>query len=150
MKFTSTGFGQFQATNGIDTVTAIFSRGTKDETGLFHPHWNLTFNGETTTAYTDKQGAIQLATRMLTEPIERPLTAEEAAAIQTRDGMVHGIIAVDLYALIHNDLDDVLDILNDRLTDTLLCDISYRIVGFSADGKTLYLRVSGYSDETCP
>ena len=148
MKFTATGFGQFQATNGIDTVTAIYSRGTKDETGLFHPQWNLTFNGETTTAHVDKQGAIQLATKMLTEPMERPLTAEEAASIQTRDGMVHGIIAVDLCDLIHNDLDDVLDILNDRLTDALLCNISYCVVGFSEDGKALHLRVCGYSDET--
>jgi len=148
MTFTSTGFGQFQATNGIDTVTAVFSRGTKDMDGVFHPHWDLTFNGETTTAYVDKQGAVQLATKLLTEPMEKPLTVAEAAAIQTRDGTVHGIIAVDLCDLIHNDLDAVLDILNEKLTESLLCNISYRVVGFSEDGKTLHICVSGNSDET--
>lgn len=148
MKFTSPGFGQFQATNGVDTVTAVFARGTKDMDGAFHPHWDLTFNGVTTTAYVDKQGAVQLATKLLTAPIEKPLTDAEAGMLQTRDGAVHGIIAVDLCDLIHNDLDAVLDILNEKLTETLLCNISYRVVGFSEDGKTLHLRVSGHSEET--
>ena len=148
MRFTSTGFGQFQATNGVDTVTAVFSRGTKDTDGTFHPHWDLTFNGETTPAYVDKQGAVQLATKLLTAPMEKPLTDAESDMLQTRDGTVHGIVAVDLCDLIDNDLDAVLDLLNEKLTERLLCDISYRVVGFSEDGKKLYLRVSGHSDET--
>ena len=148
MRFTSTGFGQFQATNGVDTVTAVFSRATKDMDGVFHPHWDLTFNGETTTAYVDKQGAVQLATKLRTAPMEKPLNDAESDTLQTRDGNVHGIISVDLCDLIHNDLDAVLDLLNEKLTESLLCDISYRVVGFSEDGKKLYLRVSGHSDET--
>ena len=50
--------------------------------------------------------------------------------------------------MIVNDLDGFLDILNDKLTDALLYDISYRVVGFSEDGTVLHLRVSGCMDVT--
>jgi len=147
MKITDTGHGVFVATNGIDTLTAVFSRGCKDDTGKYHPHWDLTLNGETTTVYTDKAGAVQTATSLLCAPLTNPLSAEDGLRIQERDGTVHGIVAVSLYDLIDHDLDDFLDILNEKLTDILLTDIHYHVVSVHDDGVTLHIRVSGLIDD---
>lgn len=146
MQITQKGYGKFLATNGIDVISAAFERGSKDSNGAFHPHWNLTLYGETTVAYVEKDAAVKLAAKILTEPQEKPLTDAEASAIQARDGCVHGIVGVTLGDMIDNDLDGFLDILNDKLTDALLCDISYRVAGFSEDGTVLHLRVSGCMD----
>lgn len=78
MQITQKGYGKFLATNGIDVISAAFERGSKDSNGVFHPHWNLTLYGETTVAYVEKEAAVKLAAKMLTEPQEKPLTDAEA------------------------------------------------------------------------
>lgn len=52
------------------------------------------------------------------------------------------IVDVELYEIIDNDFEGFLDILSERVSDTvLLTDISYRIVGH--DGDTLKIEVDG-------
>lgn len=147
MKITDTGHGKFTATNGIDILTAAFNRGCKDSTGNFHPHWTLTLNGEPTIVYTDKAGALQAATVLLCAPLSKPLSAEDTLRIQEKDSMVHGIVSVSIHDLIDHDLDDFLDILNEKLTDVLLSDMHYHVVAVQEDGITLNIRVSGHIDD---
>lgn len=145
MHITSDGYGAFHATNGYDTVYAKYERGRKGPDG-YRPHWNLTVNGEIHTLYTDKASVLELVETMLTSPLSRPLTSAETSQMMQRDGEVHGIVRVSLSETIGRDLEEFLDMLNDRLSEEPLSNIEYHAVGTSPYGGYLFLRVSGSAD----
>lgn len=136
------GFGKFEATNGLDVVTAEFERGKRVE-GKFHTHWNLLVNGKKKTYYVGKDEIMEIITNLLTKAIPAPLSTTETKRMFEEDGEVHGIVDCSINELIGSDLDDVLDMLNDRLSEESLCDLKYRVVGASEDGVTIQIRVSG-------
>lgn len=73
--------------------------------------------------------------------LEKPLTKTELMKVEI-DGYVSGVVTVDLSEFIDNDIEGVLDILSERLTDSpLLSDINYEVVGH--DGDTLHVKVTG-------
>lgn len=145
MLVTSDGYGAFHATNGFDTVYAKYERGRKGPDG-YHPHWNLTINGEVHTLYTNKNSVLELVETMLTSPLPRPLTSAETSQMSKRDGEVHGVVRVSLSEMIDRDLEEFLDMLNDRLSEEPLSNVEYHAVGISLDGNYLFLRVSGSAD----
>lgn len=74
--------------------------------------------------------------------LTRPLTASQVRRQMDAQGMVEGVVAVELDDLIDNDRDRVMEILAELLVDsTGLEDIEYEMVGI--DGDLLHLRVSG-------
>lgn len=145
MLITSDGFGAFHATNGYDTVYAKYERGRKGPDG-YRPRWNLTVNGDVHTLYMDKNSVLELVETMLTTPLSRPLTSAETFQMMQRDGEVHGIVRVSLSEMIGRDLEEFLDMLNDRLSEEPLSNIEYHAVGTSPYGDYLFLRVSGSAD----
>lgn len=103
-------------------------------------------NGEVHTLYTDKASVLELIETMLTSPLPRPLTSSETAQMMKRDGEVHGIVKVSLYEIIDRDLEEFLDMVNNRLSEEPLSNIEYHAVGVPLDGNCLFLRVSGSAD----
>ena len=60
-----------------------------------------------------------------------------------KEGLVHGVVSVDLDEVIGHTIEDFLDLLSTRLTGTeLLCDIRYTIVGIDKP-DTFYFEVVG-------
>ena len=145
MQLINDGYGAFHATNGYDTVYAKYERGRKSPDG-YRPHWNLTVNGEVHTLYTDKASVLELVETMLTSPLSRPLTCSETSQMSKCDGEVHGIVRVSLGEMVNRDLEEFLDMLNDRLSEEPLSNVEYHAVGISLDGNYLFLRVSGSAD----
>lgn len=143
MKITGHGYGKFEATNGIDLITALFERGKKGEDGKFHPHWNFTVNGRTTTFWGGKDDAVAHVTDLLTKPIERPLTREQAEADMSEAGVVHGIVSVTVGELLACDADGFPDMLSRKLCEVPLTSPCYHVVAVLEDGETLAIRVSG-------
>lgn len=89
---------------------------------------------------------LELVETMLTSPLSRPLTSAETSQMMQRDGEVHGIVRVSLSETIGRDLEEFLDMLNDRLSEEPLSNIEYHAVGTSPYGGYLFLRVSGSAD----
>lgn len=143
MKIENLGFGKFIATNGVDQLTAEYTRGKRRPDGHYHPYWTFTFNGSSWSENVGKEGAIAIAKRQLTEPIPIPFGMEEAKLQQQNDGCVHEVVSVELCEIIRSDLERFLDLLNERLTEAPLSELNYRVVGVSDDGDTLHVRVSG-------
>lgn len=146
MEVKSLGHGQFTVSNGEDTIIAKYVRGKKGKDGRFHPCWSFDLNGFTWTASVSKEDAVRLSKKVLVEPYEFPMSREAALAFHRREGCVHGVVAVELGEIIHRDLEEFLDLINERLSEVPLCEISYRVVEISDDGLTLYIRVNGLLD----
>ena len=43
MKIENLGHGKFLATNGVDQLTAEYTRGKRRPDGQYRPHWNFTY-----------------------------------------------------------------------------------------------------------
>ncbi len=74
--------------------------------------------------------------------LTRPLTASQIRRQMDANGVVEGVVAVELDDLIDNDRDRVMEILSEALIDNgALEDIEYEAVG--VDGDMVHLLVSG-------
>lgn len=75
--------------------------------------------------------------------MERPYREDEIKACMDENGMITGIVRMELSDLIDNDFEGFLDILSEKLIDGLsLMGIAYKIVGFEGD-NVLHLKVTG-------
>lgn len=74
--------------------------------------------------------------------LAKPLTLREIMSHKTEDDYIEGVIAVDIEDLINNDLEGVLDMLSEQLTNSyLLMSMGYEVVGH--EGNTLHMKVWG-------
>lgn len=150
MNVQSKGHGIFQATNGEDTATAKFVRGARGKDGHFHPKWFIRLNnGRERAIEGGKAEAVEAVRKLLFDPLEAPMSLEEIRAMikdERSENVIHGIIAVELYDLVANDLEWLNDLATLSLTDTVdLQNIGYHVVG--GNGSTVLIRVSGTIDE---
>ena len=78
---------------------------------------------------------------LLDEPLSNSAIRQYLLA---NDGdCIKGVVAIELSDLIDNDLEGVLDLMSEKLTDTvLLTNIEYAVVGFDGE-TTLHMEVSG-------
>lgn len=76
-------------------------------------------------------------------PLAAPLTAAEARDAVGADGMLSGVVLVDLDLFLENDLEGVLDALGTALVEggEILEQISYEVV--ASRGNELFVRVTG-------
>lgn len=140
IEFSSTGFGQFAATNGADCISAVYVRGSRSKGE--QPHWDLTGPGIEETVTGPKEQAVERVTDLLTQPLAGPLSREQAVEIQRRDGTVHGIVEMSVDELAAAGNQAVLqEILNRRLTDARLDTMACQIV--AAADWFVYIRVGG-------
>lgn len=140
IEFSSTGFGQFTATNGADYVNAVYVRGSRSKGE--QPHWDLTGAGVEETVTGPKELAVERVTALLTQPLSGPLSRDQAVEIQKRDGTVHGIVEMSVDELAAAGNHAVLqEVLNRRLTDARLDTMACQIV--AAADWYVYIRVSG-------
>lgn len=86
----------------------------------------------------------------LYEIVQTPWTPEETDERQDENGRICGVIQMGLSEVVNADAEGFLDELNERLTETMLSDISYEIVGFDnghVEGvgriNLLHIEVSG-------
>jgi hypothetical protein len=76
------------------------------------------------------------------EEVTGQLSFEQMKAMQDKDCMVCGVIAVDIHEFINNDLESFLDLISERLTGSpLLSDLDYKILGNKGDD--IFLKVTG-------
>jgi hypothetical protein len=76
------------------------------------------------------------------ELLTRPLTAAQIRRQMDADGVVEGVVAIELDDVIDNDRDRVVELLSELLVDnTALEDIEYELLG--NDGDMLHLHVRG-------
>ncbi len=74
--------------------------------------------------------------------LTRPLTATQIRRQMDADGLVEGVIAIELDDIIDNDRDRVMELLSEALVDSNgLEDIEYELVG--SDGDMLHVSVRG-------
>ena len=83
----------------------------------------------------------------MTNPITAPMTTDEIKRLTDDMGYITGTVRVDLSDIIDNDLEGVLDLLSELLTDTPVevTDLTYKVVGH--DGDTLLIEVEGNADQ---
>lgn len=143
MKIEQIGFGEFTATNGKDSIKAKYERGKRGDDGKIHPHWNLQIGSKTETVFMDKEKVTEYVTTLLTAPLKQPLERAAAEEIQKEDGVVHGIVLMDISEFVDNDEEGFLNLLIGKLCQESLCDIKYFIVAVGGDGETLNVRVEG-------
>ena len=73
-------------------------------------------------------------------PITKPLTRRD----MDEDGWVTGIVSVGLNDAVDNDLEGFLDLLSEALVgDSLLMDVTYKVVGLGAGEDELLVEVRG-------
>ena len=74
--------------------------------------------------------------------LTRPLTATQVRRQMDADGLVEGVVAIELDDMIDNDRDRVMELLSELLVDSNgLEDIEYELVG--NDGDMLHVLVRG-------
>ena len=76
------------------------------------------------------------------EEITGMLSHEQMKSMQEENGMVEGVISVDIHEFINNDLEGFLDLISERLTgSTLLNGSDYQMIG--SKGDDVFLKVTG-------
>jgi hypothetical protein len=76
------------------------------------------------------------------ELLSRPLTAAQIRRQMDADGLVEGVVAIELDDVIDNDRERVMELLSEALIDSNgLEDIEYEMVG--NDGDMLHIQVRG-------
>lgn len=74
--------------------------------------------------------------------LTRPLTATQIRRQMDADGLVEGVVSIELDDIIDNDRDRVMELFAEALVDnTALEDIEYELVG--NDGDMLHILVRG-------
>lgn len=138
MKTEQLGYGHIKVTNGYQSITAKFERGTKGQDGVFHPHYLLTFeNGLTNVVYMNRQELDEYLHNLLEVPRSSPMTKKDALEMQKRDGCISGIVGVYVNELLDSDIDTFLDTLNNRLCEVTLHSIEYYSIAVCDDEKNL-------------
>lgn len=75
-------------------------------------------------------------------PLKKPLTARQIRLNLDKEGYITGVVEIDLPEVIRRDFDEFLDLISEKLVgSSLLEDISYRIVGHTAEA--IHLEVTG-------
>lgn len=76
------------------------------------------------------------------EEVTGMLSHEQMKSMQEENGIIEGVISIDIHEFINNDLEGFLDLISERLTGSILLNGSdYQMIG--SKGDDVFLKVTG-------